>query len=106
MIHSDIRSSSVNICQLKSYLQTLNVNFIIICISENWGTVENIDVQTMPGYSHEYCIPSNGKRGDDMSIYVRSNLPYKIGKSLAFTGNSYESIVIEFHEHVFNGKKN
>ena len=43
------------------YLQTLNVNFSIIGISENWGTVENIDVQTMPGYSHEYCYVQTEK---------------------------------------------
>ena len=106
MLHTNIRSSSRNICQLKSYLQTLNVNFSIIGISENWGTVENIDVQTMPGYTHEYCIRSNGKKGGGVSIYVKSNLPYKVRKSLAFTGNSYESIVIEFDKHVFNSKRN
>ena len=106
MLHTNIRSSSRNICHFKSYLQTLNVNFSIIDISENWGTVENIDVQTMPGYSHEYCIRSNRKRGGGVSIYVKSNLPYKVRKSLAFTGNSYESIVIEFDKHVFNSKRN
>ena len=68
------------LCQLKSYLQTLNVNFSIVGVSENWGTVENIDVQTMPGHSHEYCIRSNGKRGGGVSIYVKSNLPYKVRK--------------------------
>ena len=90
MLHTNIRSSSRNICRLKSYLQTLNVNFGIIGISENWVTVENIDVQTMPGYSHEYCIRSNGKRWWCEHLCQIKN----------------ESIVIEFDKHVFNSKRN
>ena len=46
------------------------------------------------------------EKGGGVSIYVKSNLPYKVRRSLAFTGNSYESIVIEFDKHVFNSKRN
>ena len=38
------------------------MEFSIIGISENWGTIQNIDVQNIPGYSHKYCIRTNGKK--------------------------------------------
>ena len=61
MLHANIKSFSRNISQLKSYLQTLNVNFSIMGSSENWGTVEKIGIQTSPGYFQEYCVRSSGK---------------------------------------------
>ena len=56
IFHTNIRSSAKNLSQLKFYLGALEFNFSIIGISENWRTRENINVQTIPGYSHEHCI--------------------------------------------------
>ena len=49
IFHTNIRSSAKNLSQLKCYLGALEFNFSIIGISENWGTRENINVQTIPG---------------------------------------------------------
>ena len=62
IFHCNIRSSSHNLSHLKNYLATLNLEFSIIGISENWGTIQNTDVQNIPGYSHKYCIRTNGKK--------------------------------------------
>ena len=71
IFHCNIRSSSHNLSHLKNYLATLNLEFSIIGISENWGTIQNIDVQNIPGYSHKYCIRTNGKCGGGVSLYVK-----------------------------------
>ena len=47
IFHTNIRSSAKNLSQLKCYLGALEFNFSIIGISENWGTRENINVQTI-----------------------------------------------------------
>ena len=62
IFHCNIRSSSHNLSHLKNYLATVNLEFSIIGISENWGTIESIDVQNIPGYSHKYCIRTHGKK--------------------------------------------
>ena len=51
---STIRSLSCNLSNLKCYLEKINLDFSIIGISENWGTLQNIDIQNINGYSHEY----------------------------------------------------
>ena len=82
------------------------MEFSIIGISENWGTIQNIDVQNIPGYSHKYCIRTNGKKGGGVSLYVKKSISYKVGTKLAFQTNDFESSVIEFYKNIFSSKKN
>ena len=96
IFHCNIRSSSHNLSHLKNYLATLNLEFSIIGISENWGTIQNIDVQNIPGYSHKYCIRTNGKKCGGVSLYVKKSISYKVRTKLAFQTNDFESLVIEF----------
>ena len=108
---STLEARLKNLSQLKCYLGALEFNFSIIGISENLGTIENIhlihvNVQTIPEYSHEHCIRSNGKRGGGVSVYVKKYLSYKISNQLALTGNEFESLVIKFDKNVFGSKKN
>ena len=87
-------------------MATLNLEFSIIGISENWGTIQNIDVQNIPGYSHKYCIRTNGKSGGGVSLYVKKSISYKVRTKLAFQTNDFESLVIEFDKNIFFSKKN
>ena len=89
IFHCNIRSSSHNLSHLKNYLATLNLEFSIIGISENWGTIQNIDVQNIPGYSHTYCIRTNGKKGGGISLYVKKSISYKVRTKLAFQTNDF-----------------
>ena len=84
IFHCNIRSSSHNLSHLKNCLATLNLEFSIIGISENWGTIQNIDVQNIPGYSYKYCIRTNGKKGGGVSLYVKNLYPIKLGQSWHF----------------------
>ena len=47
IFHCNIRLSSHNLTHLKNYLSTLILEFSIIGISENWGTIQNIDVDNI-----------------------------------------------------------
>ena len=87
-------------------MATLNLEFSIIGISENWGTIQNIDVQNIPGYSHTYCIRTNRKKGGGVSLYVKKSISYKVRTKLAFQTNDFESLVIEFDKNIFSSKKN
>ena len=89
IFYCNIRSSSHNLSHLKNYLATLNLEFSIIGISENWGTIQNIDVQNIPGYSHKYCIRTNGKNVEVLVFMLKNlyliksvlNISYKTGIS-------------------------
>ena len=70
------------------------MEFSIIGISENWGTIQNIDVQNIPGYSHKYCIRTNGNKGGGVSLYVKKSISYKVRTKVAFQTNDFESLLI------------
>ena len=106
IFHCNIRSSLHNLSHLKNYLATLNLEFSIIGISENWGPIQNIDVQNIPGYSHKYCIRTNGKSGGGVNLYLKKSISYKVTTKLAFQTNDFESLVIEFDKNIFFSKKN
>ena len=53
IFHSNIRSSSCSLSNLKCYLEKINLNFSTIGISENWGSLQIIDFQNTNSYSHE-----------------------------------------------------
>ena len=78
LFHTNIRSSSHNkINDLKCYLSTLNIDFSIIGLSENWGKQDTIDLRNLPGYIHHHYIRSD-KRGGGVSLYVKNGIQYKL----------------------------
>ena len=56
IFHTNIRSSKHNINHMMCYLNSINMDFSIIGLSETWGTSIHIDMQNIPGYEHYYCI--------------------------------------------------
>ena len=69
LFHTNIRSSSHNkINDLKCYLSTLNMDFSIIGLSENWGKQDTIDLRNLPGYIHHHYIRSDKRGGGGESI--------------------------------------
>ena len=62
---------------LKCYLFTLDIEFRIIGLSENWGKQYNIDLRNISGYKHHHYIISNRRGGGGVSLYVKNCLQYK-----------------------------
>ena len=78
----NIRSSShTNLNDLLCYLNTLDIDFRVIGLSENWGKAHNIDLRHIPGYTDHYCIRAKSKIWGGASLYIKKELQrnkYKI----------------------------
>ena len=106
LFHTNIRSSSHNkINDLKCYLSTLNIDFSIIGLSENWGKQDTIDLRNPPGYIHHHYIRSD-KRGGGVSLYVKNGIQYKLRKNFKNNENLFESVFIEIDKNEFGTNKN
>ena len=44
MIHLNIRSSAINLVNSMNYLDCLNTEFVIICLTETWLNKRNCDL--------------------------------------------------------------
>ena len=106
IFHTNIRSSKYNINQLMCYLNSINMDFSIIGLSETWGTSIHIDMQNIPGYEHYYCIRAKTRKGGGTSLYVKSSIPFKKRPDLEFKKSIFESSVIEIDKHVFHSRHN
>ena len=52
MIHLNIRSSATNLDNFLNYLECLNTEFAIICLTETWLNERNYDLYEIPNYVH------------------------------------------------------
>ena len=76
MFHLNIRSIPEHFIELTSYLDSLDIVFQIIAISETW----------LKPYHTEYIIPNYSiekdirffKRGGGVSLYLHCSLQYKL----------------------------
>ena len=106
IFHTNIRSSKHNINQLLCYLNSIDMDFSIIGLSETWGKSIHIDMQDIPGYKHYYCIRAKNRNGGGTSLYVKSTIPFKQRSDLEFKKSIFESSVIEIDKHVFHSRHN
>ena len=106
IFHTNIRSSKQNINQLLCYLNSIDMDFSIIGLSETWGKSIHIDMQNIPGYKHYYCIRAKNRNGGGTSLYVKSTIPFKQRSDLEFKKSIFESSVIEIDKHGFHSRHN
>ena len=52
--HMNVASIPAHLGELDAYLAMLNINFSVICITENNLTTANADVYNLVGYNHSY----------------------------------------------------
>ena len=76
LFHLNVRSLPHNFDQLSQYLNTLNLNFSIVGLSETWHTEHTVNSYELPGYTsvHKYRCH---QRGGGVSLYVSSSLQYR-----------------------------
>ena len=84
MCHTNICSSSNNLKVLMYYIDTLNITFTFIGLSETWATESNQNLHEMPGYEHEQCIRSNKNRGGYTRLYIHNSIQYRRRGEFAF----------------------
>ena len=103
--NTNIRSISKNFDKLKYFLFELNHNFLIISISETWLKQYNKDNYDLKGYSHILKIRPKIS-GGGTSIFVRSDINFKIKKNISVDLPGVDSIAIEIHKDELNSTKN
>ena len=86
----NIRSLNKNFKQFLQYINSLEVKWSFIKISETWGKPHSIIHHTIAGYEHVYDIRPI-KTGGGCSLFINENISYKIRKDLTFA----ESVFIE-----------
>lgn len=94
LIHINIRSIHKNIDAISDYLETLNVKFTIIGMSETWLHENNAHCYSIDGYNHFYQHRLN-KKGGGVSIFVKDNLQVKYRDDLSVNETYMEAIFIE-----------
>ena len=86
----NIRSLNKNFKQFLQYINSLEVKWSFIRITETWGKPHSIIHHTIAGYEHVYDIRPI-KTGGGFSLFINENISYKIRKDLTFA----ESVFIE-----------
>ena len=105
LLHLKIRSMVKNLCTFELYLNSLNFDFTILCLTETWLRQSKADLYGISGYRHE-CEYRQDRNGGGVSIFIKDFIDYK--KRSELTGyNSYmESIFIEISKTSINCNKN
>ena len=94
MSHINIRSVNKNLCNLIHYMETLDLSFDVIGLSETWLNGESGDCCKLTGYRAEHSFRSN-KTGGGASILISENISYKRREDLALTTDEFECVFIE-----------
>ena len=106
LLHTNICSSSKKLKDFMYYIDNLDTIFHFIGVSETWATKSNEDLLNIPNFSHVQCIRSNGKKAGGVSLYVHSNIQFKIREDLSLPKKIYESIFIEVDKSIFKTNRN
>ena len=107
LFHMNIRSSShTNLNDLLCYLDTLDIDFKVIGLSENWGKTHNIDLRHIPGYTHHYCIRPRSKIGGGASLYIKKELQQKNRNDLRLDSTVAETVFVEIDKKEYQTNRN
>ena len=95
VLNLNVRSLTANGDTLVSYLETLRVNFDIICITETWQKVESLSPIYFPDYKLFGSFRANGLKGGGVAILVKSDYKCNIIDELTLNNDIIESVFIE-----------
>ena len=84
MVHINARSLKKNFDNIELCLDSLDIKFDIVAVSENWLDKESKDSYSISGYQVIHIVREN-TRGSGSSLYIKNEIKYKLVKS--FTAN-------------------
>ena len=73
-MHFNARSLNANFEQIKDFLQTLDITFDVVAISETWVEVGNATDYDLLNY-HAFHTERCHKKGGGVAIYVKVECP-------------------------------
>ena len=104
MLHANKRSAQKNLTPLERYINKLDHNFTVICISESWFKEHNVD---------RYGIGYNGvhtfrpiRSGGGVSIFVQNSIEYFVRTDLSYLNAYTETGFIEIDKEQIGKDKN
>ena len=101
LIHLNIRSIKANGDNFISYLETINLKFDLICLSETWINDDDFLEDFLPGYKGFHSIRS-GSRGGGVSIFVNEKFDSSMIDNLTINSEFIECIFVK----IFYNRKN
>ena len=105
VFHLNVRSLPKNQCDLVNYLNTLNTEFSVIGLSETWLNTNNCTLYDIDNYDH-VCQYRQNKKGGGVSLFIKSDITYKVIDPLKVNDEFMECIFVEIDDcHVCPGKK-
>ena len=103
LMHLNIRSIPLHFTELLCYLDSLNIEFKLIALSETALSDTHTDFK-MPNYNCEIDVRPK-RKGGGVSFYIHSALHYKLRRDLQLCGNA-NSVFIEIYKTTTNTKHN
>ena len=83
---------SKNFENFKLLLETLTLNFKIICITETWRKEDNIlALFQLPNYSLIHKNRTGSKKGGGVCIFIHNSITYKTRSDLSINDENTES---------------
>ena len=103
LMHLNIRSIPLHFTELLCYLDSLNIEFKLIALSETALNDTHTDFK-MPNYNCEIDV-RHKRKGGGVSLYIHSALQYKLRRDLQLCGDA-NSVFIEIYKTTTNTKHN
>ena len=104
LLHLNIRSLQRNFDKLTEFLDNLDFEFKVICISETWCS-KNVRCNILykiRNYNSIHQIRGNGKAGGGMAMFIHNTLIYNMKPDLSINNDNIEALCIEIVNN--NGK--
>ena len=99
LFHLNIRSLRCNNVNLLTYLQTLSLNFNVICLTETWLHERDKEYYNLPGYTHVSVTRTNS-RGGGISVFIDKQIEHRILPELCIVDDVIECLFVELYfEH-------
>ena len=99
LFHANTRSLNKNSNEIVNYLSTLQHHFSIYGFSETWfRSDDDADLIDIENYAIENCV-RHGRRGGGVSLFINSNLNYRLRPDLSLDCADCDSIFIEVSIH-------
>ena len=94
-IHLNIHSIKANGTDFYSYLQSLDVSFQCIALTETWLSNDSDNTYTFPGYKAINRTRKNGKGGGGVGILLKEGISCKTKENLCLMNDDIECVFVE-----------
>ena len=103
--HLNIKSLPKHYNELNLYLDSLQVKFSFIALTETWLSESTEELYGIQNYNVVNRF-RNGRKGGGVTLYINKNIPCTIRHDLEFFDSEMESLFIELDNNVFKTSSN